>query len=381
MAIVEVLVPQMGEGLQEVQIVAFQKQPGDFVKRDETIYSMETDKANLEVESPFEGVLQQWLVEEGDTLAIGAPVARIETERAMASGDVLAREEAPAASASIHAAPSRDAAISPRTRAYCREQGISDDEMARIPIASGKLMPADVDAYLTTKTGNGGGQAPPAFVERALSPQQRTFNYRLKRSVQVVIPAVAKRPMEWGNIRRFADGCRERGDAAQPSAFQVFAFCVVQAAKEHPRFRSTLIGEDVLREYEHVNVGIAVGLPDGLLTTAVVKHADALPFDQFVRTAQERIERARGGEDQADESTQLLLTYMGPYEITDAIPVLVAPAAAVLFVGATFLQNGTSLVNLVVTFDHRLIQGIEAAQFLRTIVEKAAQVETLCGRG
>jgi pyruvate dehydrogenase E2 component (dihydrolipoamide acetyltransferase) len=61
MPIVEILVPQMGEGLQEVILLNFHKQPGDAVKRDELIYSMETDKATMEVESPYEGVLQEWL--------------------------------------------------------------------------------------------------------------------------------------------------------------------------------------------------------------------------------------------------------------------------------------------------------------------------------
>ena len=111
--------------------------------------------------------------------------------------------------------------------------------------------------------------------------------------------------------------------------------------------------------------------------TAVVENAETLDFAGFVLKAQEQIHKARDGEDEASESTQLHLTYLGPYEITDAVPVLVAPAVAVLFIGAPFEQNGEIVVNLVLTFDHRLIQGIEAAEFLKTIVAKAKQVEQL----
>lgn len=362
MAIVEISIPQMGEGLHEVCLLGFNKQPGDFVHRDEILYSMETDKAAMEVESPQEGVLKEWLAREGDILAVGAPVARMETDEAA----VVEAAPAPSETSGV--------VIPPRTRAYCREKGVPDEEMRRIPAPTGKLMPADVDAYLKIKQDQEAEQGAADYVERPLSQQHRVFIFRLKRSAQLVVPAVAKRSMEWGSIRHFADACRERGLPVQPSAFQTFAYCVAQAAREHPRFRSTLIGEETIREFAHLNLGIAVAQPDGELATAVVRDADALDFDTFVRTAQQNIQRAREGENQVDDATQLHLTYLGPYEIVDAIPVLVAPAAAILFIGSAYPQNGELLVNLVLTIDHRLIQGIEAAQFLRTIVEKCAQV-------
>lgn len=372
MPIVEVLVPQMGEGLQEVVLTEFAKQPGERVRRDEVLYSMETDKASMEVESPHEGVLVEWLARAGDTLAIGAPVARMEIE-------------APAAAVPSPLAPLTDAsaleerrrAIPPRTRAYAKEKGVSDDQLLQIPVAGSKLMPADIDAWLAPSEAP--LPAPDDFSDRPLSPQDRIFLHRLKRSAGIVVPAVAKRPMDWGPIRRFADAGKARGGAHPPSAFNCIAWCVVQAIKEHPKFRSTLQREDTVREYRHVNLGIAVALPSGELTIAVVKNADTLSFDAFVAASHRRIAEARQGEDQADETTQFHLTYMGPYEITDGVPVLVAPAVGVLFIGSAFEQNGASTVNLVLSFDHRLVHGIEAAEFLRTIVRNALAIEERAG--
>jgi pyruvate dehydrogenase E2 component (dihydrolipoamide acetyltransferase) len=106
----------------------------------------------------------------------------------------------------------------------------------------------------------------------------------------------------------------------------------------------------------------------------VVSAADSLSFEDFVAQSKTNIGSAREGRDQATESTQLVLTYMGPYEIIDAVPVLVAPAAAVLFIGSPFEQGGKQVVNIVLTFDHRLVHGVEAAEFLRTI---ARNVESL----
>ena len=78
MPIVSVCIPQMGEGLQEARLVAVLKQPGDFVKRDEPLYQMETDKAVMDVESPFEGVLTEWLVATDTILPIGSEIAKMD---------------------------------------------------------------------------------------------------------------------------------------------------------------------------------------------------------------------------------------------------------------------------------------------------------------
>ena len=85
MAEVSVAIPQIGEGLQEARLVAVLKQPGDLVKRDEPIYQMETDKAVMDVESPYSGRIVRWLAEPDTMLAIGADVLVMETEEGAAT--------------------------------------------------------------------------------------------------------------------------------------------------------------------------------------------------------------------------------------------------------------------------------------------------------
>lgn len=376
MAIVEVFVPQMGEGLTEVRILDLQKQPGDRVLRDELLYSMETDKATLDVEAPFDGILTEWLTEPGAILDVGAPIARIDTEAAdaaatarEASGDDRsgARPDTP-----LSGSAKRAIVVPPRTRAYCREHGIAEEEMHRIATPSGKLMPADVDAYLAARTGAG---APPTvgYTEYSLSAQQRTFAYRLRRSAQVVVAGTIRRPVAWSGVRDFVEAERQRGADPRPTEFQTFAYCVAQTVREFPKFRSTLIGEEVVRESAHINLGIAVARPNQELTTAVVANADTLDFATFLQKAKANIYAARDGKDQIEADTQLLLTYLGATGIEDAIPVLVSPAIGILFLGAPFVQEGVLKANLVLTFDHRLIYGIEAANFLNSLAERVAQ--------
>ena len=388
MAIIEIPIPQRGEGLQEVVILKFLKQPGDTIRRDDHLYNMETDKAVMEVESPYEGVLIEWLGEEGAVMPIGSAIARMEVHVEVEEAAPIPQPGGALSSAFPTPASGRSSGVEviipPRTRAYCREKNISDDEMRHIPTQTGKLLPADVDAYLATHADEGARALPALspdqalpYSERPLTTQQRTFIYRIKRSAQIVVPATAKRSIEWGSLKWLAESIRKKGNSLQPSSFQIFAHCVALTIKEHPKFRSALIGEATLREFDHVNIGIAVGLSNGDLTVATVPDADTLDFPAFVTTAQACIQRARDGEDQASDTTQFLLTYMGPYELTDAIPVLVAPAVAILFIGSTFEQGGQLLANLALTFDHRLIGGIEAAEFLRAIVQKAGEAERL----
>ncbi len=386
MAIVEVIVPQLGEGLQEVRVMRFLKQPGDAVARDEHIYEMETDKASVEVESPYAGVLVEWLAKEGEILPIGAPIARMEVEGAVETATPAshAPQPAPVATAAptaptpTPAAARLEVAIPPRTRAYARQKGISEEELRRIPPATGnKLMPEDIDAYLAGRTENGLG-----YVDYPLPPQQRTFIYRIKRSSQLVVPAVLRRYARWDAVQRVAQQFKSDPSApVQPSEFQVFAYCAAQATLQHPKFRSQLVGEETLRQYEHVNLGIAVARPGDELVTALVKNASALDFVSFVRALQSQIRKARAGEDQADASIQLLLTYMGGFQMVDAIPVLVSPAVAILFAGDTFPMDGAPHVNLVLTFDHRLINGVGGAEFLNAVAHNIENAEALVQAG
>ena len=280
MPVVSLRIPQIGEGLQEARLVAFLKQPGDKVRRDEPIYQMETDKAVMDVESPYEGVLTEWLANEDDILAIGAEVGKID-----AVGDVqeMTVHGAPASStpepeaaapAGDNGAAARLTGVPPRTRAYAKEKGITDEDLANIPSAGSKLMPSDIDAYLASApkaaaTGKGYNEAP-------ISQKQRLLNTRLVRGSQLVVPGTMSMVLDWEPIERMKERFRDAGGDFQPSAFTMFAFAVAQAAKDFPIFRSSLVGDDKLRTYDTMSLGIAVSLPGDELVLAVVEEADEI---------------------------------------------------------------------------------------------------------
>ena len=269
----ELAVPQLGEGLREVRIVEILRRAGDTVTRGEPGYVVETDKSTVELEAPFDGTIERWTVSPGDVVPVGAVVARVTPP---GSGAPAQRE----------VARSPGVVIPPRTRAHARERGSVEAQLARIPSASGKLMPADVDAWIARN----GSPASARAREEPLSPEQRRLVFRMRRSAERVIPGT-----------------------------------------------------------------IAVELPFAAL-------ADSTPRDDGFGASEVRAALRTG--DQAGDDTQLLVSHLGREGIVDAVPALVAPAGAVLFLGA---PRADGVSRLVMTFDHRLHNGAGAAAFLAAV--------------
>lgn len=375
-------IPQIGEGLQEARLVAVLKQPGDTVKRDEPIYQMETDKAVMDVESPYAGVLKAWLANPDELLAIGADVAIMEVDgevEPMAVGhESNSSVEEASPSVSSPANPEQLRQVPPRTRAYAKEKGLTDAQMIALVIPGQKLMPEDIDAALATSTSTGSSHTSAtghAHTESPLSSSQRLLSSRLTRGNALVVPGTMSVVMEWASIERQRARVKASGSDFQPSAFTMLAYAAVLALKEHAQFRSSLSGENIVRTYENVNLGIAVALPGDELVIATVDKADTMSFSAFAAEMKARIELARSGKDQAHEAVTVSLTNMQSFGLRDAIPVVVPPAVGTLFLGEPYnalKPNGEEIelmrvANLALTFDHRLINGVGAANFLNDV--------------
>jgi pyruvate dehydrogenase E2 component (dihydrolipoamide acetyltransferase) len=368
MKTLDIRVPQMGEGLREVLVLKLLKNPGEFVRRDEVIYVMESDKAIIEVESPHEGILREWLTEEARVVSVGATIARIESETEVA-------EDADLQTPKVND-PSRRGGgrvfVPPRTRAYCKNLAIPEDDILDIPAASGTLMPGDVDRYLSRKPDKSIHLPSPVvtlatgFRDRPVSAQQRVLNFRLLRSAQLVIPGTVKRHLDWQDLKGAVKALRRANPGVRASDFETFAYAVALATRDHSEFRSVLLKDDVIREFEHLDLGLAVQQPDGELVMAVVPNADDLEFSSFVAVTQEQVRRALNGEDQINERVPLHINYVARLKITDGVPVLIAPAVAVVFLCAPVDRKAI----IGVTFDHRLINGACAAKFLGSVLAR-----------
>ncbi|MER3413473.1 MAG: hypothetical protein C4341_04405 [Armatimonadota bacterium] len=396
MPVIAVRIPQMGEGLQEARVVAFLKQPGDKVKRDEPIYQMETDKALMDVESPYDGTLVEWTAEEGQVLPIGSQIAKMEVAEGVKE---MPAGHGPPPKASEQKEPEpepeprpssaeglRNAAIPPRTRRYLKEKGLLD-MAAQIPAKGSKLMPEDVDAWLARSGRVAVAGAPEhaqpkvlrttaEYDEVEVSQRQQTLSYRLSRGAQLCVPGTIMVEASWEAIAEAREKVKRSREESQPSAFTMMAWCVVHAMKRNPKFRSALSSDGkTLRVYKGVHLGIAVALPGDELVTAVVPNADSMSWREFAEAARQQIDLARNGKDQATEATTLSITNMSAFGLRNAVPVVVSPAVATLFLGEAYHRpvpkmggfDFQEMVMLSLTFDHRVINGVGAANFINDV--------------
>ncbi len=384
---VALLIPQIGEGLQEARLVATLKQPGDHVKRDDVIYQMETDKAVMDVESPYEGTLVRWSATVDTVLAIGAEVGVILTQDVATPGHapVVAAPSAPATPQPFPDS-TRRRDIPPRTRAYAKEKGLTNEQMEAVPAAGARLMPTDIDAYLVAPAATmTGPSSSKGYVEAPLAAKQRVLGSRLVRGNQLVVPGMMSVVANWEQIERLRDEIKTGGGEFQPSTFTMFAYAVAKAATAHPIVRSTLIGDSTVRTYAHLQLGIAVARPGDELVVAVVENSDSLPWIAFASDARAKIQLARDGKDQANESVTLSITNMQGHGIRDAMAVVVPPGVATVFLGEAFngLAQDTPELKLQrsctigITIDHRLINGVGGAEFLNEIKRNVENIRGL----
>lgn len=363
-----VTVPQLGEGLRTVRLTAILKQPGDSVELDEPLFEVETAKANVLVESSYAGVVVEWYACVGDEVDVYGALATIrgaDTKSVEGDGEVTPAHQRGRDSTDAQTAEPN--LVAPRVRAFAKQHGLTDAQLVCIPTQSGKLTESDVLRFI-------GGDATDEnkaqeFEEFELSSRQQTLNRcALRGEVHLPLPATLTRILRWPQVATILASVNDRYPSLSASEFQVLAFCAARAAADHSKLRSTLMSEGtVVRRFKHVNLGFAVPLPDDELTTAVVRAADSLDFPEFVRQMKSQMRRARRGEPQVDDTTTLLLTSLAGYGVVDAIPVLVPPAVATLFIGSPYGANADAVANLTLTFDHRLINGVGAARFLQSI--------------
>jgi len=386
--VISVRIPQLGEGLQEALLVDLLKQPGDEVKRDDPIYTMETDKATTDVESPYDGKLVEWLVEPGTVLSIGTEIAKMEVAegvKEMPAGhgpaDDAASEPASSSTTSsggtaVQAAPAvRSGAvrIPPKTRRYLKEKNLLDSAHM-IPAVGEKLLASDVDAWLQNAQPVAAAVSSDQFEVSPLPKSQIVLNYRLKRGVSDCIPVTVGNEMSWKNIHAARQKVKAEGGKA--TGFAMACYAVVEAVKKHDRFRSTLSADErSLQTYHDVNLGIAVALPGDEMVTAVVPAADKMSQTEFFDALSKQIEIARDGKDQADASTTLTVSNIGKAGMRFGIPAIVAPAVATLAFGEIYqtpIPNGDGfrfepMIQGTLCFDHRLANGVGAANFMNDI--------------
>ncbi len=414
------VLPDLGEGLVEAEIRAVLVHEGDVVKEDSPLLEVETDKAQVEIPSPFAGRVEKIHVEPGQTVKVGQPlVSFADAGGAAAPAPSAAPAAAPVAPAPRPAATERadggSVAAAPSTRRLAREMGVdlhavrgtgpggrvTDDDVrasagkpAAAPAAPARAVAPAGPAKPLAKA----GLEPPLLpkfeqwgpVDRQpLSHLRRTIAERMALSAALV-PHVShfdKVDITDLNaiVTRSFEAAKQREITLTLTSFILKAAAL--ALHEHPQFNASLdarAGELILKRYCHL--GIAVATDRGLIVP-VIRDVDKKPVMELARELAALAQRVRDGKAALDDlrGGTFTVTNIGALGGTGAIPIINYPEVAILGVARgreePVVRSGQIVVRtmlpITLTFDHRVADGADGARFAQAIIRRLEAPETL----
>lgn len=409
--------PDLGEGIHEGEILAIHVSVGDEVKEGDIIMEVETDKAAVEIPSPFTGAVEEILVNPGDTVQVG------EALMTFSGGE----EEAPAKAEEKPAEPSPPAPgpvrkkgpvpASPATRRLARELGVDLHKVA--PTGPEGLVTAE-DVRAAVGRGEKGVElppepaekregAPPSIISAPKLPDFTRWGPVERIPLRSIRKATAKQmALAWSQIphvnnqdvvdmtkleafrNKHKAEMESKGGKLTPTVFVLKA--VATALKAYPNFNATLdvdAGEIVIKHYYHI--GVAVNTKDGLIVP-VIRDVDRKSIMELSVEVKDLVERTRQRKTALEEMQggTFTITNVGPMGGGHFVPIINYPEVAILGMGAARMQAAVieneekgfevvprMMMPVVLCIDHRVLDGADAIPFLRMIVEALEDPEEL----
>jgi 2-oxoglutarate dehydrogenase E2 component (dihydrolipoamide succinyltransferase) len=416
---IEVRVPQLPESVADATLVAWRKQPGDAVQRDENLVDLETDKVVLEVPAPSAGTLKEIRVQNGATVTSGQVLAILE------AGAAAATATAPAASAAKTAATATRTAAEPKSASDSKATGRQDERPAAAASAAandklapsvrrlveehhlspnqiagsgrdGRITKGDVLTHLSGKEAAAAAPAPaarttpsPASVALAMTgaradrrvPMTRLRARIAERLVQAQSTAAMLTTFNEVDLKavnelraRYKDRF-EKEHGARLGFMSFFVKASIEALRRYPLVNASVDGNDIVY-HEYYDIGVAVSTDRGLIVP-VLRDADTLSFADVEKAVVAYANRARDGAITIEELTggTFTITNGGVFGSLLSTPILNIPQSAIL--GMHKIQERPVVIDgqvvvrpmmyLALTYDHRIIDGREAVQFLVAI--------------
>ncbi len=407
----EIIMPQMGFDMKEGTLVRWVKKEGEAVRKGEIIAEIETDKAVVEIEAFDSGVVAKHVVAEGITVPVGqvigylgAPGEKVEVAVGVAPPPAAAKPAAPSLAASpvAAAAPAPKPAdagervkSSPLARKEAEDRGIdiakvsatgpggrvTREDVISFAEQAGKAaagaMPAAVPTAAvapTTPVAKAGQPARGAFVPLTRMRQAIARNMsRSKTEIPHFYVTAAMNMTEAMKLREQVNKALE-GDV-KVSVNDLLVRAVAVALVKHPFFNSMLV-EGGIQIQQHVNVGIAIALPEGLVAPGIAD-TDQKGLAQIARESKGLSERARANKLTAQEfgAATFNITNLGMFNVESFSAIITPPQAAALAVGSVVkepvVKDGqvtiADMMRVTLSIDHRVADGAQGANFLATL--------------
>jgi len=427
---VEIIVPPLSQTMDSLILVSWLKQPGEMVVKGEPLFSVETDKATLEVESPASGQLQDINAQPGDEIRVRSVIGRIVENVGQVSADLVRSPttesdpnagQFPPDSVKVPAIPETASPrhrlfATPRARLTAQNSGISlevlrnhgtgphgwivardvealtaqgqahSDQVKATPLARRIAQDAGIDLSTLTP-GKPGEPLRKADVEAVihlaavqrtpLSPTRRTIARRLSESHASVVPVTYMTEVDATRLVRLRKRILEElpADEVRPTITDFLVWITCRALRQYPEMNAIFDGE-VMAIHPSVHMGLAVDTDRGLLVP-VIRDANEQGVLELAHSRQEIVRRTQSGQMNPDELSggTFTLTNLGTLGIDHFTPVINPPQVAILGVGrirpTPFARKKKikvrQVLGLALTCDHRVIDGAPAARFLQAV--------------
>ena len=396
---IEVKVPQLPESVADATLVAWHKAPGDKVSRDENLADLETDKVVLEVPAPADGILKEIRIADGTTVTAGEILAVLEQ-----GGVAAAVKAAPAAARSTAAEDAGDdedaepgkaaGRLSPAVRRLLDEHEL-DPGAIRGSGRDGRITKADVMDHLERRPAAPARppaapvQAKPAPTAAAGAREDRRVPMtrmrariaeRLVEAQSTAAMLTSFNEVDLGEVmeirKRYRDSF-EKKHGVRIGFMSFFVKAAIEALRKFPVVNASVEGSDIVY-HDYFDIGVAVSTDRGLMVP-VLRDADAMSFADIERSIGDFAGRARDGKIGVDDLSggTFTITNGGVFGSLMSTPIINPPQSAIL--GMHKIQERPMVVNgeikvrpmmyIALTYDHRIIDGREAVQFLVSIKE------------
>ena len=389
----DVVVPTLGESIAEATLGQWLKRPGDPVKADEPIASLETDKVAVEVPSPVAGTMGDQVVSEGATVAVGALIARIENGAGAAPQVPAAAQAAAPVHTNQTAAVDSDPALSPSARRAAIERGVDPSKVegtgkhglvtkedvlaAAAKVSEPARAPANAEAQAPAQNlASASAGAPGRREERVrMTRLRQTVARRLKEAQNTAALLTTFNDVDMSAVidaRARDKDLFEKKHGIRLGFMGFFVKAAALAARDIPAVNASIEGDEIVY-HDYLDVSVAVSAPNGLVVP-VVRNADRLSFAEIEKTIADFGRRAKDGTLKMDEMRGGTFTISngGVFGSLLSTPIINPPQSAVLGMHRIeerpVVKDGQivarPMMYLALSYDHRLVDGREAVTFL-----------------
>jgi 2-oxoglutarate dehydrogenase E2 component (dihydrolipoamide succinyltransferase) len=416
MALVELIMPKMGESIMEATILSWLKKPGDKIEQDESVLEVATDKVDTEVPSTHGGILKEILAQKGDVVKVGKAIAILLTEGNEEVGPVAPKEE-PKSKPEVKSTPvvavhasngtgvpaadykSSTRFYSPLVKNIAKEENIAVAELETIEGtgAEGRVTKKDLLAHIQNRklgqsaqlrTSSSSTPLIPASINagdeiiqmdrmRKMIAERMVDSKRTAPHVTSFVEADVTNVVFWRNKVKNEFQKRE-GDSL--TFTPIFIEALILAIKDYPMINIQVDGDRIIKKRD-INIGMAVALPSGNLIVPVIKNADQFNITGLAKVVNDLAKRARENKLKPDELTggTFTISNVGSFGNVMGTPIIVQPQVGIIAVGA--IQKKPAVVEtpygdaiairhkmfLSHSYDHRVVDGSLGGSFVKRV--------------